>query len=502
MYAYGVWRTDFISDDAFIAFRYARNLARGLGLVWNPGERIEGYSDFLLVIALAGLERLGVDLVVAGRAQSATSGIACVLLAGGVTRRLLPREPLLAGAAALVVAANPYVAAWGGAGLETTLFAALALGTALPLSGRAPDARAFLLASALALLLALTRPEGVALYVALALAAFGSAEGDLQQRLRALAPGAALFTVLGATYFAWRLSYFGDWLPNTFRAKSGFTPAHALRGLAYLVAFAANPFVWLELPLATLGAVALWRRRERALPALALALLAVVIGVGGDGLPMYRFLVPLIPVAAVLAAIGANALTARWIPGAAHSGVALAAVGAVFALSFFPVRDAQYGLMVEQRDYEIPTWRAVGDALGHVLPHDALVAAVPIGALGWYSDLPILDMAGLTDRTIARAPVPTGSGWAGHEKHDGRYVLSRRPDAILLGNILVADAAHVPLHLFPTFTNPYTAAREGDVPEQPEFRRDYVQAALRLADHATLHFFVRRDRAKLLTPGE
>jgi hypothetical protein len=40
------------------------------------------------------------------------------------------------------------------------------------------------------------------------------------------------------------------------------------------------------------------------------------------------------------------------------------------------------------------------------------------------------------------------------------------------------------------------------VPEQPEFRRDYVQAALRLADHATLHFFVRRDRAKLLTPGE
>jgi arabinofuranosyltransferase len=435
-------------------------------------------------VVLAGLQRLGADLVVAGRALSALAGVACVLLTGALARRLLPAAPFAAAGAAFVVAANPYVAAWGGAGLETTAFAALALASALPVTGRELSARGFALASALALLLALTRPEGVALYAALALAVLASARGELRARIALLAPGAALFAVVGGAYFAWWVWYFGDWLPNTFYAKSGFTARHAMRGLGYLWAFAANPFVWLEVPLALVGSVALWRRRELAVPVLLAAVLAIVIGVGGDGLPMYRFLVPAIPFLALLAAVGATALP--------RPALALTALGLLCALSFFPRPDMQYMLMVEQRDFEIPAWRAAGQSLGKALAPDALVAAVPIGALGWYSDLPILDMVGLTDRTIARAPIATGSGWAGHEKHDGAYVLSRRPDAILLGNILVSSSPRVDFESFPTFTNPYIAAREGDIPVRPEFTRDYVQAALPIAEGATLHFFLRR----------
>ncbi len=452
--------------------------------MWNPGERVEGYSDFLLVVVLAGFHRLGADLVLVGRALSALAGVACVVLTGALARRLLPGAPLAAAGAALVVAANPYVAAWGGGGLETTEFAALALGAALPVTARALTARRFALASALALALALTRPEGVAVYVALTIAVFASARGELRERLAALAPGAALFAVAGAAYFAWRVWYFGDWLPNTFYAKSGFTARHALRGLEYLWGFAQNWFVWLEVPLALIGFYTSWRRGELVVPVLLAALVAIVIGVGGDGLPMYRFLVPAIPFLALLAAVGASAL--------ARPAWALAALGCVCALSCFPRPDVQYVLMVEQRDFEIPAWRAAGQSLGKALAPDALVAAVPIGALGWYSDLPILDMVGLTDRAIARAPIATGSGWAGHEKHDGAYVLARKPDAILLGNILVANARQLDFAQFPTFTNPYIAAREGDVPVQPEFARDYVQAALPIGPSATLHFFLRR----------
>jgi arabinofuranosyltransferase len=484
LYLAGVARANFVSDDAFIAFRYARNLARGLGLVWNPGERVEGYSDFLLVVALALLQRLGADLVVAGRALSAAAGVACVVGAGVLARRLLPSARLAAAGAAFVVASSPYLAAWGSAGLETTLFAALAIAMALPVTGRPLTAPGFARASALGLLLALTRPEGVALYAALALASFASARGGLRERVALLGPGAALFAVVGAAYFAWRVWYFGDWLPNTFYAKSGFTARHAVRGLGYLAAFGANWFVWLELPLAIAGAVVAVRRRQLAVPVLGASVVAIVIGVGGDGLPMYRFLVPALPFLAVLAATGASALP--------RPQLGFAALGLVCALSFFPRPDTQYLMMVEQRDYEIPAWRAAGLSLGRALAPDALVAAVPIGALGWYSELPILDMVGLTDRTIARAPVVTGSGWAGHEKHDGAYVLARKPDAILLGNILVANAPRVEFSQFPTFTNPYVAAREGDVPAQPEFARDYVQAALPLAPGATLHFFLRR----------
>ncbi len=48
----------FLCDDAFISFRYVRNLVEGHGLVFNPGERVEGYSNFLWVLELAGLWRV------------------------------------------------------------------------------------------------------------------------------------------------------------------------------------------------------------------------------------------------------------------------------------------------------------------------------------------------------------------------------------------------------------------------------------------------------------
>src|SRR5262249_41121849 len=171
-------------------------------------------------------------------------------------------------------------------------------------SGGAPTARRFAWASGFALLLALTRPEGAALYAALALAVLLTARGGVRERIAVLAPGAALFVAVGAAYFAWRVWYFADWLPNTFYAKAGFTARHAVRGLGYLAAFAGNWFVWLEVPLALAGAVVLCRRRELVAPVLLAAVLAIVIGVGGDGLPMYRFLVPAVPFLAVLAAAG------------------------------------------------------------------------------------------------------------------------------------------------------------------------------------------------------
>ena len=43
----------FISDDAYISFRYAQNLVNGYGLVWNHGEAVEGYTNFLWVVLIA-----------------------------------------------------------------------------------------------------------------------------------------------------------------------------------------------------------------------------------------------------------------------------------------------------------------------------------------------------------------------------------------------------------------------------------------------------------------
>jgi hypothetical protein len=46
-------------DDAYITYRYAEHVARGLGAVYNPGERVEGFSSPLWMASLAAGVRLG-----------------------------------------------------------------------------------------------------------------------------------------------------------------------------------------------------------------------------------------------------------------------------------------------------------------------------------------------------------------------------------------------------------------------------------------------------------
>src|SRR5262249_18839900 len=54
------WLYRFQCDDASITFRYAQTLSEGHGLVFNPGlERVEGYTNFLWTLMLAGCARLG-----------------------------------------------------------------------------------------------------------------------------------------------------------------------------------------------------------------------------------------------------------------------------------------------------------------------------------------------------------------------------------------------------------------------------------------------------------
>ena len=53
-----------VAEDAFIAFSFAKNLASGHGLVWNPGEPpVEGYTDFLWVLLSAAAIRLGLSVI-------------------------------------------------------------------------------------------------------------------------------------------------------------------------------------------------------------------------------------------------------------------------------------------------------------------------------------------------------------------------------------------------------------------------------------------------------
>jgi hypothetical protein len=85
-------------------------------------------------------------------------------------------------------------------------------------------------------------------------------------------------------------------------------------------------------------------------------------------------------------------------------------------------------------------WIAAGTYLRSHYPRGTLVATVPIGAIGYYSSLPILDLVGLTDEVIARSgnsvpPEMLERNWIAHERHHTEYVLRRAPGVIVTTSI-------------------------------------------------------------------
>lgn len=493
---YRAFHFDFISDDAFISLRYARNLVEGFGLVFNSGERVEGFTSPLHVLMLAALKALGLDLLAAARGLSLFSAVGLLILVFQVVVTATEgRGRWFAYAAVAGLAVNPYLAIWSLSGLETTLFAVLLVAAAYPLIVGKEGSRAFLLVSFLAAALTLTRPEGAAVYALLCAWHLITGKGGLRRTTAEALPGLAMYGIMLSFLLLWRQTYYGDWLPNTFYVKSAMSADHIRRGLSYIAAFAKNIYVVPTLVLIGFG-VATRRRREVVFVLLLLVgMIAVVIGEGGDGLPAYRFLVPCLAPFFILAALASWNLLERFSSLMGKAAMVIQALlPLLIAFSVIPRVDSQYRYYDSQRRLEIPRWSLVGEWLSANVPPDTVIATVPIGAVAYYSGLRTIDMLGLTDRHIARRKIANlGAGWAGHEKTDGAYVVGRRPEIILLGNISVTEFPVRDLAMFSPFRNANIWAREKDIVTNPTFQEHYRFASLAMGQGKYLNAFFRGD---------
>src|SRR5579864_7564678 len=114
-------------DDAYITFRYARNLADGLGLVYNPGEWVLGTTAPLWALVLSLGYRLGLtDLPWLATLLSAICDAATAVVLVLLSRRLgwpLPAAVLVG----LAWAFNPMSIAFATGGMETSLFVLISL---------------------------------------------------------------------------------------------------------------------------------------------------------------------------------------------------------------------------------------------------------------------------------------------------------------------------------------------------------------------------------------
>ena len=410
-----------IQDDAFISFRYARNLADGDGLVFNPGEPVEGYTNFLWTALLAPAFALELSPLLYTVLIGVASAAAAVAVAWVFTREDGP----IAWAAPFFVALNLGLAMESVQGLETGLFAAW-VGLALGLRAReSPENGGW--GSALAAgLAALTRPEGYLLFALL------EGTGLLYDRAwRHRLKAWALFLAVTLPHLAFRVLYYGDIVPNTFHAKVGHTTAQALRGVHYLADFAASNVTLSALAL--IGLVVALRRRssrlEALLPGIVLPWLLYVAYVGGDFKPTWRFVVPLLVPLAWLARIGLGALprAGTRVGGLAWAAAALAGLSADTARGYPAFTAvAEYRLQVMEDDL------FTGAFLRDTYPPTSVLAIHAAGAVPFACDFYTIDMWGLSDPHIARREVEgMGSGTAGHEKTDYDYVFSRDPDLYL-----------------------------------------------------------------------
>jgi arabinofuranosyltransferase len=427
-------------DDAYIAYRYAENWARGLGPVFNPGERVEGYSNFLWVALLAPVARLGGNLVIVSQLAGLACSVGSLVLAIVALRRVLGAGHTAAETfVALLLAGSGYVAAWAVGGLEGPLFGLLLLAAWMAAAARRTITAALCFAA-----LALVRPEGMVIALAVAAAAGLAFRRPAARRAAWIA---VVVVVVAAAYEIWRLAYYGPHLvPNAVRAKVGFTGAQVVRGVVYAAKQFLVPYAPLLLP-ALLPRT--WRGLDpqvrRALAggtALWLAALLLVVVTGGDW-SQGRFFAPLLPLATTVAAgwgvhVGRRMLPIGW---ARAGGVALA----VYLVAAFWVTGPQREAAIRRRYAPADAERiAIGKWLATHMPADVVIAVRAAGEIPYYSRLPTHDMLGLNDPHIASLRVAEfGRGDPGHEKFDPDYTLRTvRPGIIVDARLIPGMQRH------------------------------------------------------------
>jgi arabinofuranosyltransferase len=399
-------------DDAYISYRYALNLAHGEGLVFNPGERVEGYSNFLWILILAAGERFGIAPHVLGPALGVLAYLALPAMGWLIIwiglREWAPGRRWLASALLLSLLTSRGVAASAGSGLETFFYAALSLGALAAWAFQ--DRRPRLLAPLAGILLAaaaLTRPEGVITAAALTLLEFMrlSAGAGLAARVRGAARLAWLPGLAFSLQTLLRLAYYDSFLPNPVYAK-GMTGSHLEAGLLYLRSFVASYPVALVFALAAVVLLASGRgsRAERALAAGALLIAAfesaLVAWIGGDFME-YRLALHFFPLLVVAGSIATAALWPLRGTTAANAATAWAAGALLLALTLVPFRPEPrfYMQSLREMDGYVHDGTQVGLAL-RGLPPGMRVATTLIGTIGYFSGQPILDLWGLVDLSV------------------------------------------------------------------------------------------------------
>jgi hypothetical protein len=413
------------SDDAYITYRYAQHLVEGKGLVFNSGERVEGYSSFLYLLLIATgftvTDRYGIYVFSVMLNMLFATGAILAFYRIALARISRGRVPT----AVLLFSACPSLWVWVAAGLETplVLLLQLLLWLAVELytdhNSRCTMGVLWILAGALTL----SRADGF-VFVAIVICYLG-----LRGHYRAaLSTGAVLLLTFG-THIIWRHEYYGYLLPNTYYAKvSGPTVERVVSGFARLLSFGYFHYPSLAFYVtALMTAFTCWLRavglrKARLLVSIRFEFLAVFVSlvywvwVGGDYFGD-RFLLIIYPVGIVTTLQMMHQVHPQLVRNTLVAGLFLLQFASIVRSPLFTYRNDKYDYWIELGEY-LRTHHG-----GQTIAVDAA------GKVPFFSGLPTIDMLGLNDAFIGHKPARFFRE-PGHNKFDADYVLGRRPELI------------------------------------------------------------------------
>jgi hypothetical protein len=408
-----VYRVD--CDDSYIHLRIAQNWASGLGPVFNAGERVEASTSPVWLALLTFAIRLGLPGLTVAWVLAVLAAAGCGAGTAVLARRIAgPRMALVA--PLLLVTQIPYLL-WNAMPMEHGLAACVLVWAVIAgLATKGPRSAA--VSGLLAALAAMIRPEALVLVPILVGVGIASAPRAHLAKVATAAIACAIVPLVAL--LAWRYSFYGEFVPNTYVAKVQGLPLmqRFQNGALYLGQF----LLFESIILGLAGwCAARGGRDERIVALLCAAFLAGVVSTGGDWFPYVRLMVPIFPLVCVLAA-GGLARVER------HP---VAWIGAALVLQLvLSTRPKEHQLFrIKLLRIFVDDCGLIGESLLRLPP--GAFATESIGIIGYLDpSRPILDLVGLADAHIARSPHIPGI-LPGHDHSDVTYVLGRAPALVM-----------------------------------------------------------------------
>ena len=445
-------------DDAMISMRYAWNFSHGFGLVWNPGEYVEGYTNLLMTL-LMSLPTLLFDKVNAVLAVQVLGIILMLInayLVMSVAQHLSSGQeryrPLFRVLAFLCALSYYPLLYWSLMGMETGLLAvllSLSILSALRYAKDHKPAQGILLSISLGLAF-LTRPDALVFAVPVFVYAFYAARNSNRTPsmyfLLAMV-GLYVAFIVGQELFRW--AYYGEWLPNTYTLKVSGVPffVRIVNGIKFVGLFLREVYVLLIVVF--IGIVFAFRRDKLFLASIFVVLVCYQAWIGGDAWNYWRFLSPAVPILVVLATydilmameyvsdaavfrryffLRNPIIQQRHVPGILTCLLLLAVLWSINSRFLPEIAMRQVPDEVYLNNDRV----RIALAIERFTTPDATVGVTAAGTVPYYTGRPAIDFLGKADPRIARLP-PDLSGAVsdpglkgmvhlpGHDKYDLEY---------------------------------------------------------------------------------